>query len=123
MIEGKVDDNLEARIELSLELLGGDVAVIDATIDTGYSGKLVLPRSLLEESGLPMLTLRRVMLADGTFDEWPRYDAVVLWHGVRTHVDILGSEGEILVGMELMKGSRLTIDIAEGGRVEIEPFE
>lgn len=122
MIEGRVTNDLEAHIELSLELPGGDVAIIDAVIDTGYDGKLILPREFLESWALPIIGTRKVMMADGSLDEWPRYDAIVLWHNTQRHVDILASEGEILVGMELLQGSRLTIEITDGGRVEIRPL-
>ena len=50
MIEGFVNANLEAVVSLSLRGSGGQEREVGAVIDTGYSGSLALPPSLVAET-------------------------------------------------------------------------
>ena len=50
------------------------------------------------------------------------YNAVIIWNEERISVPVLGLGVEPLVGMALLRGSRATIDVVEGGAVVIEPL-
>lgn len=51
------------------------------------------------------------------------YDARVLWRGRERFVPVYEAEGDPLVGMSLLRGSRLTIEVEPGGDVVIEDLQ
>ena len=53
MIEGVVNAAREAVVTISVRGPDGQAREIEAVIDTGYSGFLTLPASLVEDLGLP----------------------------------------------------------------------
>lgn len=60
------------------------------------------------------------MLADGSSVALRRHEAIVDWNGQARDVLVLETEGGPLVGMSLLYGSRMTLDIVEGGVVMID---
>ena len=48
------------------------------------------------------------------------YLARVIWHGRERAVQVLATEGGPLVGMALLRGSRLTVEAAPDGPVLVE---
>ena len=51
-----------------------------------------------------------------------RCRARALWDGEERTARVYAIGNEPLVGMALLRGSRVTMDVAEGGAVEIEPL-
>ncbi len=99
----------------------GQSVEIDAAIDTGFTGHFTLPASLATEVlTLPARGFVEVELADGSATTLNVYEARVLWHGRPRRIPVYETEGAPLVGMSLLRGSRLTMEIMEGGAVEIE---
>lgn len=105
---------------ISIEVLGsGDRRQrLEAVIDTGFTGYLTLPAETVVSLGLPQRGFERYLVADGSERIGPIYRAVVLWHGRDLTISV--GEGEPLVGMSLLSGSRLTVDATPGGEVRIE---
>ena len=93
---------------------------IDAVIDTGFTGQLVLPPEAVDRLGLPGRGRQRAILADGRTVEVNVYLARVIWHGRERAVQVLATEGGPLVGMALLRGSRLRVDAAPDGLVLVE---
>ena len=62
------------------------------------------------------------MLADGSTVELQRFDGFVEWHDELREVMVLAAEGGPLIGMSLLRGSRITIDVDDGGLVAVEPL-
>lgn len=60
------------------------------------------------------------VLADGRAVETRYHRGRVLWHGRERGVQVLSAEGGALVGMSLLRGSRLIVDCAPGGTVRVE---
>ena len=50
------------------------------------------------------------------------FHARVLWHGAPREVLVLSADGDPLLGMSLVYGSRVTIDVLAGREVIIEPL-
>ncbi|PPT05871.1 hypothetical protein CKA32_003204 [Geitlerinema sp. FC II] len=48
------------------------------------------------------------------------YLATVIWNGQSKIVDVAASESDPLVGMSLLYGCNVQIDVVEGGTVRIE---
>ncbi len=120
MITGKVTTDREAIIELEVARPSQELQSIEAVIDTGYNGCLILPSRLIAALELPFAGHRRGALADGSPVLLDMYLATVIWHGKRQEVLISQAEGARLVGMSLLRGSRLTMDVVDGGDVVIE---
>jgi predicted aspartyl protease len=66
---------------------------------------------------LPFLGHRRAALADGSIVRLDVFLATVFWHGKLQTIAVTQAEGTPLVGMALLQGSRLTIDVIDGGDV------
>jgi clan AA aspartic protease len=119
MIKGQVA-NQEMRLEI--ELVGPLLAAqrSEAVIDTGFNGELTLPSSIVSALQLPSAGNRLGKLADGSVIRLDMYLVTVAWHGRQTDVVASEATGVPLVGMSLLRGSRLTADIIDGGDVLIE---
>ncbi|MDA1049881.1 MAG: clan AA aspartic protease [Planctomycetota bacterium] len=119
MIRGTIR-NREAIIELEVSGSGQSVQQIEAVIDTGYNGYLTLPDDLVAALRLPFAGHRRGRLADGNVIRLDVYLASVVWHVQQKDVLISQAAGTPLIGMSLLNGNRLTMDVIDGGDVSIE---
>ena len=119
MIEGIVNARYEAVISLTVFDTSGQPRRIEATLDTGFNGFLLLPTEIVLELGLPFLTPATVRLADGSEDYFDICGAVISWDGQmvarRAHV----SDGDALIGMRMLDGYNLNMDVEPGGRALI----
>ena len=120
MIEGVVNAAREAVVPLSLRGPAGQARDIEAVVDTGYAGSLTLPAALVTELGLPFAHLGRARLANDDRIRFYVHHATVLWDGEPRQIraDVTGSTP--LLGMELLDGHDLSIEVVRGGRVLIE---
>lgn len=123
MIEGVVNAAYEAVVSVSLHGPAGQAREIEAVIDTGYNGFLTLPTATVAELQLPFLGPSRATLANGAVEIFNVHDATVLWDGQLRDIeaDVMGSTP--LVGMLLLDGHDLNIQVRDGGRVVIQAGE
>jgi clan AA aspartic protease len=105
---------------LLLVTLSKQQKVIDTVIDTGFSGFLSLPSSIITALDLPWSASDIVTLGDGSETLFDLYTANVIWDGQYREIYIAESEMEPLLGMALLYGYRLQVDNIEGGIVKIE---
>jgi clan AA aspartic protease len=92
---------------------------VDAVIDTGFTGDLTLPASLIRQLGLSWLINHEVILGDGSVRLIDVYGALVRWDG-RTHgIPVDEAETDPLVGMSLLNGFELRMQVRPGGAVTI----
>ena len=110
----------EAVVTLSIEDAAGLQHEIEAVLDTGFTGYLVLPPAVIRQLGLARRGRRRMTLADGTVRMHHFYGASVIWGGEQYTVPTYGTGDKPLIGMRLLEGSRVTLDVADGGTVTIE---
>ena len=120
MINGKVTANKEAVI--ALEVIGSNrkKEKIEAVIDTGFDGYLTLPSNLSSRLELQLAGSRRATLGDGNVVVLDTCFAKTLWHGQEREVLVLQSDSVPLVGMSLLYGNRLILDVINDGDVAIE---
>ena len=86
-------------------------AQVEAMIDTGFDGHLVLPDSVIRHLALPRLGATDVTLGDGTQSLMRVYELAVEWLNERRLVEVLaGLSDEVLLGTALLAGHRITID-------------
>jgi clan AA aspartic protease len=120
MILGKVTTDREATIELKISGTDPSPQQVKAVIDTGFNGYLTLPSRLIGLLNLPMVGNRSATLGDGSAVILDAYLATVSWHGQDRNVLVLQGEGEALVGMSLLYGSRLSLEAIDDGDVVIK---
>jgi clan AA aspartic protease len=123
MISGLVTEQLDAILGLSVRGEDGPLQQIEAVIDTGFSGELTLPPSLVESLGLPWLCRQEGVLADGQLHTFDVYAGTVVWGGEERTVEVESADTEPPVGMALLAGNQLNIEVCAGGDVKIEPLK
>ena len=119
MITGKIVNNQEAIIELEI-VDANDTEKVEAIIDTGFTGELILPGDLIDRLGLPRIGELPITLGDGNEIDVGLYLGIVLWQGENRIVQVLRTSGKPLIGMSLLYGNRLTVDVIIDGEVTIE---
>ena len=92
----------------------------EAVIDTGYNGFLTLPLGIIVLLELPWTDLHRVTLADGSSQMCDVYEGRIVWENQTRLIEIETAETQPLIGMELLEGYELHIEVVEGGAVAIE---
>ena len=123
MITGTVTpDGGEAMIALHLVSLGRGGRSTDAraVIDTGFTDWLTLPPDVVRYLELPLRGSADVMLADGSVAALRIYRVGLVWHGRHLQARAYEAPGGPLIGMGLLRGSRLEIDVVPGGSVVVE---
>ncbi|HMC66077.1 MAG TPA: clan AA aspartic protease [Gemmataceae bacterium] len=119
MIIGAVNAALEAIIPLSVQEAAGTAHPMDAVIDTGFNGSLTLAPTLVAALGLSWLCRQQGQLADGSIQAFDVYTATVIWDGQPRTVEVEAADGDPLVGMELLEGHDLRIQVVPGGPVTV----
>jgi clan AA aspartic protease len=119
MITGFVNVEFEPIVPLSIRRTDGKIFTQDAIVDTGFNGWLSLPPDLITQLNLTWKRRGRAILGDGSECVFDVYEAVVVWDGTPLTIPVDEADSEPLVGMSLMEGYQLTMQIFAGGQVEL----
>jgi clan AA aspartic protease len=119
MMQGVVNQSCEAILPIVVKN-NAKTQLVDAVIDTGFSGFLTLPSSVIAALDLIWKGRDVATLGDGTSCIFDVYIAIVIWDGQYRTIDINESETVSLIGMRLLRGYDLRIQTIEGGTVTIE---
>jgi clan AA aspartic protease len=119
MITGVVKAD-EGRIRLKVIGLHGREREVDAVIDTGYTASLTLPPALIVALGLRWRSVDRGTLADGSECLFDVYEARVVWDGKVRDILVDEADADSLVGMRLLKGYELRMQVRARGKVTIK---
>ena len=98
----------------------GQTSHIEAVLDTGFNGELALPAAAIRQLGLPMGIRRPAITATGDRVSLTTYRGTVLWYGQIHSIQVVEADSEPLLGMELLLGSRVTLDVHDGGAVTVD---
>ena len=120
MVTGVVNGVLEGVISLPVQDAQGQWHDGAAVVETAFTRWLTLPLAQINSLGLIWKNRVQGMLADGTILYFDVYKATVIWDGRTRTIEVDASEVFPLVGMRLMSGFQLRIDVVVGGAVEIE---
>lgn len=93
---------------------------IVAVLDIGFDDELTLPSGTIRRLGYPYAGSAGGVLADGSEVRFDYHEGRVLWHGIVRPAAVIAAEGQPLVGMALLHGSRLKMDAVPGGEVLVE---
>jgi clan AA aspartic protease len=106
-------------IRLTVRGPAGQEQEIEAIIDTGFDGWLSLPSSIIARLGLVWRRRGRALLADGSESVFDIFEATVDWDGEARRIPVDGAETIPLVGMSLLEGYELTVQVQAGGNVMV----
>ncbi len=121
MIEGVVSANYEAVITLPLRGPTGRTREVEAVVDTGFNGYLTLPPMLVADLALSVVGDGEAVLADGSEAAFDVYGVTAVWDGELRYVETGAVGVDPLVGMSLLDSHSLYVEVADGGRVVIQP--
>lgn len=121
MIRGVVQAG-EALVDFALRNADGTSTSITAAIDTGYNGHLLLSEHLVQDLRLPRIGTSLATLADGRNVELKLYAATVLWGDTEYEIPVSSAQNAPLIGMALLAGQHLGIDVVDNGPVTIAPL-
>lgn len=120
MMQGVVNLRCEATLTVVVGNSNQKLEAFNTVIDTGFSGFLSLPSSIITSLSLPWSASDIVTLGDGSETLFDLYTGIVIWDGQYREIYIAESETEPLLGMALLYGYRLQVDAVEGGLVKVE---
>ena len=119
MIRGVVTRD-EGIVLLSVFGRRGQREVVEAVVDTGYDGFLTLPPTMIRELELEWLSNGHAVLADGSECLFDLHEGEVIWDRRHMLIQIDASDATPLVGMRLLEGFELTMQVRQDGPVLIK---
>ncbi len=111
-MNGVVDLKRRALLPISIRAFadGADCS-LQAWVDTGFTGELVMPRSQITSLGLPRGIMVEAVLGDGSETLLDAFVAWIDWSGQLREIEVLASEDHpTLLGVGLLLGHRLLAD-------------
>jgi clan AA aspartic protease len=120
VIRGSVSAALEPIIPLLILDGNNQWVTLDATVDTAFDEFLTLPLAVVGSLGLSWAGTRQFTLADGSVAGCDVDVATVEWDGQMASGFVLALGDDALVGMKLLSGFKLQIEVKPGGEVIIE---
>jgi clan AA aspartic protease len=120
MIRGVVTHENQAVIRIVV--LGNKVPSreYEGIVDTGFNGSLSLPSSEIFQLRLPFVGRAQSELADGRKRFFEMFEAAILWDGEEHLINVHQADAEPLLGMALLSGYQLKIDVEREGAVTIQ---
>jgi clan AA aspartic protease len=120
MITGSVNARFEIVIKVPVQDSTRREHEVEAVLDTGFTGSLTLPPSVIANLNLPWRSRSSAVLANGNVVQFDIYTATINWDGVPRSILIQAIDNVPLLGMALLAGHDLRARVAAGGVVEIE---
>ncbi|MDE2838004.1 MAG: hypothetical protein OXL97_10940 [Chloroflexota bacterium] len=120
MFEGRISAALKPVVPVLIMSREGQYQPVEAVLDTGFNGDLALPPATIRRLGLTRATVFKATLANGQEVYLNGYEATALWHDRPLIATALESGNEALLGMNLLMGSKVTMEVKVDGLVAIE---
>jgi len=92
--------------------------IVDAILDTGFTGALSLPRSTIQSLGLKSPSIGKAVLAGNRIGTFKVYNATVMLENRPKKVTVYEIDGMPLLGTKLLVDHSLAARLQVGGRVE-----
>lgn len=119
MTIGEVTPNKEAVVKQAVFGPQGQQQEVSAILDTGYTEYLTLPPPMIADLGLPYQYSLPMYLADDNPIRVRVFDGVARWKDQERHIPVQETEGDVLLGMSLLYGARLVVEVLDGGDVTV----
>lgn len=121
MIVGKVNSTRQATIPISIIGPGGIVEEVNIIVDTGFSGSITLPLSVITRLQLQFESTEIFIVADNQNVNFDLYSgARLMWDGLEREILVVQTEDDPLMGMAVLENHTLFVDVRENGIVRID---
>lgn len=120
MMRGTVTPDREAVLQIRLRGPSRNEHTLTAVLDTGFNDFLTIPTVLADQLGLPLEGSTEAELADGQVALLDYYSAEVESNGRFVPILVLAADGGSLIGMSLLYGHQVSLQVIDGGDVVIE---
>jgi len=120
MITGTVNSRYEMVIKLAVRNSAGQDQEVEAVLDSGFTGSLTLPPSIMASLGLAWRSRSSAILANGNVVQFDIHSATIIWDGMARPILIQAIDNVPLIGMALLVGFDLRARVRVGGVVQIE---
>ena len=120
MMHGQVNSRYQAMISLTMYTANGaEITFPDVLIDTGSDAEVVASASVIQLLGLYYLEPIDLLQADDEAVTVAMFLGEILWNGSRRRVKVVRTGESLLIGMGLLRGHQMNMDIRPGGSVQI----
>jgi clan AA aspartic protease len=111
-MNGRVDSAGRALVAVNLSSDANSPSVgIEAWIDTGFTGDLVLPQFLIDDLALPLTGTAKAVLADGSQIVMRTHCCYIRWFDEIKRLEVVVNEGsQALLGIGLLLAHDLRIN-------------
>lgn len=121
MIRGRISEDGEAIIvPVAITDSDGRLWPLETVLDTGFVGDLSLPSNVIHRLGLVRTGSLNFILANGEPARLRTYHARVFWHDRLLDIEVTETGDVPLIGIRMLQGSRVTMEMFPGGEVLIE---
>ncbi len=113
---GRIDGSGRALVRVHLRASAANAPLeLDAWIDTGFTGDLVLPKAIVSVLQLPQSGTTGAELGDGSTVILNTYTCWIDWFEAERQLEVVANNGQIaLLGVGLLRDHRLVVDYAAG---------
>ena len=103
-MRGTIDKSGRALVRIPLRQgTTASLVILEVWIDTGFTGELVLPRSVIEQMKLIESGSVDAILADGSQIKLSTFTCVIDWFGAERQLEVIANEGDYpLLGVGLL---------------------
>lgn len=120
MIVGNVNRNYEIVVPYSIQDAAGTWHMMEAILDTGFTGSLTLPSPVIAQLGLPWHSRGKAILADGQLQEFAIHEASIIWCDEPRRILVQAIDFVPVLGVRLLMNHRLKVTFQVGGTVRID---
>jgi clan AA aspartic protease len=109
---GRVDSAGRALVDVTVKASSQSAPrQLEAWIDTGFTGELVLPQATISALGLLQSGTVTAELGDGSSISMNTYTCLIHWPGQDKQIEVVANNGLYpLLGVGLLRGCKLTVD-------------
>ena len=95
--------------------IGVSGSEVEALVDTGFNGALLLPSARISELGLKRIGWVDYAMADGSIVQTGVFTAKARWLEREQEIAVVATDSDFaLIGMELLAGARTLMEPAKG---------
>jgi predicted aspartyl protease len=120
VVTGQVTAELEAKLTLRIRSETRTEITLSTIVDTGFSGFLTLPSAIIIGLQMQRQGFTHIRLGNGQHIGVNLYEGQVWWNDGWRPITIQESEGDPLLGMELLRNHDLFVKVIVGGEVTVE---